>query len=118
MGKRRRETWTFQPDDDIAELLNRILGDSPSRGERTQFINDAIRFQYPETAIISAENEITEAKARLERLKVILAKIKAVNSSGSRASILVSAESKLQRGSKAGQTKPREVERVPKSQQE
>jgi len=72
MPKRRRETWTFQPDDDVVELAKSLFGENPSRGERTELINEALRFAHPETALIMAQKEVSEATQRLERMRNIL----------------------------------------------
>jgi hypothetical protein len=103
MGKRRRETWTFQPDDDVVELAKELFGENPDRGERTQFVNEAIRFQYPETALIMAKREVEEAQARFERIKKLFVKIKSINSSEKKA-VLSAANATLQRNHEAPQT--------------
>lgn len=77
MGKRRRETWTFQPDDDIVEMLDNLFeGKKPDRGERTEIINEAMRLAHPEIALVRAEKEVSEAKLRLERMQKLVAQIK------------------------------------------
>jgi hypothetical protein len=81
MTKRKRETWTFQPDDAVIALAKGLFGDKPDRGQRTQLINDAIRFKHPDAAllaahVVSAQREVDEANERLERMKKMLAKLK------------------------------------------
>jgi len=65
---RRVRTWTFQPDDDVRELVERLFPEA-SRGQRTALVNEAIRLKHPAAAISLAEKDFAEAKARLDALK-------------------------------------------------
>lgn len=76
MTKRRGETWTFQPDDDVVKAFNSIFGEDVSRGQRTQFINEALRLTSPEIAMASAEREVAEANERLKRMRGMVEELK------------------------------------------
>lgn len=102
MTKRKRETWTFQPDDDVLALAKSLFGEKPPHGKRTEFVNEAIRLKYPDASLLAAsvataEREVSEAMARLARMRTMLAKIKRVSSS-EKAGILSAADSKIQHG--------------------
>ncbi len=119
MTKRKRETWTFQPDEDVIELAKALFGEKMSRGDRTRLLNEAVRLKYPQDSLIAArvataQREVDEANARMERMRLMLSKIKSLNSTDKKA-LLVAADAKLQR--EAGQPIASKVQRVPKSPQ-
>lgn len=67
--KRRRPTWTFQPDDDVRALVESRFGPNLTRGQKTALINEAIRIKHAEAAVSLAEQDLAVAKAKLEALK-------------------------------------------------
>lgn len=69
MRKRRRETWTFQPEDDVKEAVRAVFGENPDKVTRTAIINEALRLHHNDSIIMTAEREIAEAIGRLEFIR-------------------------------------------------
>lgn len=121
MTKRKRKTWTFQPDDDVLELAHAMFGENMSRGDRTRLVNEAIRLSHPADSLIAArvaaaQREVDEANERMERMRRMLSKIKSLNSNGK--GVLPSAvESKLQGEHEAAQSNQPKRQPARKSRQ-
>lgn len=114
MTKRKTETWTFQPDDDVIILVKTLFGEKPSRGDRTRLVNEAIRFSHPETAMMMAEQEVAEANARLERMKKMLAELKKISSNDKTNAVL--GKSRAKSLNKRGVVQPTEKAALPNLQ--
>lgn len=69
--RRKRVTWTFQPDDDVVDAVARLNGGRElDRGERTELIKRALTFQYPHAFRAAVKKRLldaTEEMAELER---------------------------------------------------
>lgn len=121
MAKRKRKTWTFQPDDDVLELAHALFGEKMSRGDRTQLVNEAIRLSHPEDTLIAArvaaaQREVDEANERMERMRRMLSKIKSLSSNG-KGALPSAVESKLQGEHEAAQSNQLKHQPARKSRQ-
>lgn len=122
MTKRKRKTWTFQPDDDVLELAHALFGEKMSRGDRTRLVNEAIRLSHPADSLIAArvaaaQREVDEAKERMERMRQMLSKIKSLSSNG-KSALPSAVELKLQGEHKSAQSNPPKPRPSRKSHQE
>lgn len=42
-SEKKRETWTFQPSDDVKDMVKSLGISAATRGERSRLLNDAMR---------------------------------------------------------------------------
>jgi len=56
---KKRVTWTFQPDEDVRQLVEAYLQRAPARGELTRLLNQAVRLKHkPATAALAKAAKI------------------------------------------------------------
>ena len=67
--KKKRETWTIQPADDVRRIVAKVLGPAPERGALTNLLNQAVRLKSSEAALALLDSEIEALKAKKEVLK-------------------------------------------------
>ena len=65
--KRKKPTWTFQPDEDVRKLVDQMLGQI-SDADRTALINEAIRLKHADVARAWFDSEILRLQAKRESL--------------------------------------------------
>lgn len=63
---RKKPTVTFQAEPDVAQILKMVEDEGP-HGERTRFINEAIRLNCREAAIGILEQAVEIAQSKLDR---------------------------------------------------
>lgn len=66
---RRQRTITFQPEDDVAQLLDDHLREFPERGQMSRAINDALRRHFPAAAIAILEEDVAQLQKRIAALR-------------------------------------------------
>lgn len=66
---RRNRTITFQPEDDVAELLERHTREFPERGQASRSINEALRRHFAAAAVAILEEDVAKLQKRIATLK-------------------------------------------------
>lgn len=66
--KRKKPTWTFQPDDDVVKAFRHLFADA-DHGKRTKIVNESLRLRLSDASISLTEQELAALQARLQHLR-------------------------------------------------
>jgi len=66
---RRNRTITFQPEDDVAVILDRHQHEFPERGQMSRAINEALRRHFPTAAAAILEEDLHALQKRIASLR-------------------------------------------------